>query len=84
MVLKECRCPGGYTGSSCESCSAGFYHTITGLCERCPCSNREESCQLGSDGSVICNCQPLYRGSDCSIGEIHFNLLYNILIDGST
>lgn len=71
-MLKECRCPEGYVGSSCESCTTGFYRNNAGFCERCPCNNREESCQLGSGDQIICNCQPSYDGSDCSIGEIYF------------
>ncbi|KAK9737087.1 Laminin EGF domain [Popillia japonica] len=68
--VEVCRCPPAYTGTSCESCAPGYYSDITESplesCARCPCNNRETSCEL-LNGYMKCNCQPGFTGHDCSI-----------------
>ncbi|CAG9863069.1 unnamed protein product [Phyllotreta striolata] len=70
--VEVCRCPLGYEGSSCESCDAGYYKDLyfnvsrpLGSCSRCPCNDREESCELGPDQRVICHCRPEWSGRNC-------------------
>lgn len=72
MKLFNDRCPQGYEGSSCESCDAGYYKDLyfdqsrpLGSCTRCPCNDREESCELGPDHRVMCNCRPEWTGRNC-------------------
>ncbi|KAJ8979363.1 hypothetical protein NQ317_002952, partial [Molorchus minor] len=71
--VEVCRCPLGYRGSSCESCATGYYRDIyfdqsrpLGSCSKCPCNDREESCELGPDRRVICYCSQGFTGLDCS------------------
>ncbi|XP_057651520.1 basement membrane-specific heparan sulfate proteoglycan core protein-like isoform X5 [Diorhabda carinulata] len=76
--VEVCRCPQGYEGTSCESCDAGYYKDRTfdesrplGSCTKCPCNNNEESCELGPDYRVICQCKPEYTGRNCEF-EVGF------------
>lgn len=74
--LEQCRCPVGYRGTSCESCDRNYYRdtsdrqsSVLGSCKLCPCQHAE-SCELGSDRRVKCNCMPGYFGERCeSTGE---------------
>lgn len=62
-------CPPGYAGTSCESCTSGYYKDQTGRCQKCACNGHE--CQLDVYGQVVCNCRPPYTGSDClSVGKL--------------
>ncbi|XP_074025385.1 basement membrane-specific heparan sulfate proteoglycan core protein isoform X7 [Leptinotarsa decemlineata] len=74
--VEVCRCPPGYRGSSCEACASGYYKDLyidqsrpLGSCSRCPCNNREESCETGPDQRVICHCKPDYYGNQCEYGQ---------------
>ncbi|KAJ8950523.1 hypothetical protein NQ318_015267 [Aromia moschata] len=81
--VEVCRCPPGYRGTSCESCASGYYRDLyfdqsrpLGTCSRCPCNNREESCELGPDRRVICHCLRGYGGIDCGVA---FNITDRVL-----
>ncbi|XP_034945971.1 basement membrane-specific heparan sulfate proteoglycan core protein isoform X4 [Chelonus insularis] len=70
--IEACRCPQGYTGTSCESCARGYYRDITnrsvsilGSCNLCPCNDHEESCELSRAGHVKCHCHSGYGGQYC-------------------
>ncbi|XP_072931305.1 basement membrane-specific heparan sulfate proteoglycan core protein [Epargyreus clarus] len=71
--VEICMCPEGYSGTSCEICSAGYYEDQTGYCRKCNCNGHD--CQLGPSDEVICNCRPPYTGPDCSsiglVMELH-------------
>ncbi|XP_055635671.1 basement membrane-specific heparan sulfate proteoglycan core protein isoform X6 [Toxorhynchites rutilus septentrionalis] len=69
--IEICRCPPGYRGTSCEICDDLYYKDmfdqsagITGVCKPCPCDNAE-SCEMSSQGHVVCNCLPGYAGRTC-------------------
>ncbi|XP_041987673.1 basement membrane-specific heparan sulfate proteoglycan core protein-like isoform X2 [Aricia agestis] len=62
--VEICLCPEGYTGTSCESCSTGYYKDESSSCRQCPCNGHD--CQLDSYNGVVCNCRPPYSGPDCS------------------
>ncbi|XP_050052982.1 basement membrane-specific heparan sulfate proteoglycan core protein-like isoform X1 [Aphis gossypii] len=64
--VEICRCPVGHRGTSCEICSVGYYKNTNDQCTRCPCNANEESCSLGSDQRVTCNCLPGYTGTSCN------------------
>ncbi|XP_046669711.1 basement membrane-specific heparan sulfate proteoglycan core protein isoform X9 [Homalodisca vitripennis] len=63
--VEVCRCPQGHRGSSCESCSAGYYQDFDKSCKKCPCNNNEEYCVLGAQQQVICTCRTPYSGLYC-------------------
>lgn len=70
--VEACRCPAGYTGTSCETCAPGYYRnvndqnvSILGSCNPCLCSGNEESCELDWSGQLKCNCHPQYTGRSC-------------------
>lgn len=70
--VEICRCPPGYRGTSCEACSSGYYKDQfydqskpLGSCSKCPCNEKESSCEMGSDRRVICHCLPNYGGPNC-------------------
>ncbi|XP_063241894.1 basement membrane-specific heparan sulfate proteoglycan core protein isoform X7 [Bacillus rossius redtenbacheri] len=73
IEVEACRCPEGYRGTSCETCSPGYYRnrddtlrgSVLGSCQRCPCNSHEESCQATPDGRVMCTCQTAYTGQYC-------------------
>lgn len=55
-------------------CSFGYYKDTNDQCTRCPCNANEESCSLGPDLRVTCNCLSGYTGSSCNIlGKIIFS-----------
>lgn len=69
--LEQCRCPIGYHGTSCESCDRLYYRdtsdsqaSVLGACKVCPCQHAE-SCELGANRRVKCNCVPGYFGERC-------------------
>lgn len=70
--VEICRCPEGYTGTSCESCDRFYYRDthnrsagILGTCSRCLCENAD-SCSYDSNHRVVCNCRPGWQGEHCS------------------
>uniref|UniRef100_I3KIJ1 Heparan sulfate proteoglycan 2 n=1 Tax=Oreochromis niloticus TaxID=8128 RepID=I3KIJ1_ORENI len=74
--VEECRCPPGYTGLSCEMCSAGFERVPGGLylgtCAGCNCNGHATacdpisgqclSCQHNTEGPQCDKCRPGYFG----------------------
>ncbi|XP_076378245.1 terribly reduced optic lobes isoform X1 [Megalopta genalis] len=80
--VEVCRCPTGYTGTSCESCARGYYRdtndrstSYLGSCNLCPCNNHEESCEIARTGQVKCHCLPGYGGQYCQdTGELMVSL----------
>ncbi|XP_045489882.1 basement membrane-specific heparan sulfate proteoglycan core protein isoform X8 [Pieris rapae] len=62
--VEICICPEGYSGTSCETCNAGYYKDQNGRCRQCNCNGHD--CQLNSYDELICNCRPPYIGPDCS------------------
>ena len=71
--VEVCSCPEGYDGNSCENCKRGYFRnksdrsqSYLGICEKCPCSNNEISCDLNRYGQVTCHCHQGYTGPDCS------------------
>ncbi|XP_063983473.1 basement membrane-specific heparan sulfate proteoglycan core protein-like isoform X6 [Diachasmimorpha longicaudata] len=81
--IESCRCPLGYTGTSCESCSRGYYRDITdrsvsalGSCNACPCNDHEESCEMHRGGHIKCHCLSGYTGPYCQdIAELRVGLM---------
>ncbi|KAK7791103.1 hypothetical protein R5R35_012915 [Gryllus longicercus] len=67
--IEICRCPPGYRGTSCESCSVRYYRRVEPdgrfSCEKCPCNDNEESCSAAPNGEVICRCVPGFTGRYC-------------------
>ncbi|XP_055911049.1 basement membrane-specific heparan sulfate proteoglycan core protein isoform X7 [Eupeodes corollae] len=70
--IEVCRCPTGYTGSSCQSCLPMYYRDTSdfsvssyGSCVQCPCSDGAESCSYTDRGYVQCRCKPGYSGDRC-------------------
>ncbi|XP_046613235.1 basement membrane-specific heparan sulfate proteoglycan core protein isoform X7 [Neodiprion virginianus] len=70
--VEVCRCPLGYTGSSCETCAHGYYRneydrsrSILGSCNLCPCNGNEQSCELDGYDNVKCHCSPQFSGPYC-------------------
>lgn len=80
--VEICRCPEGYTGTSCETCDRSYYRDtynrsagLLGACSRCPCEN-SESCELDNSRRVVCKCRPGYQGDRCQdIGKINFKFM---------
>lgn len=74
--VEECRCPPGYTGLSCEMCSAGFERVPGGLylgtCAGCNCNGHASacdpvsghclSCQHNTEGPQCDKCRPGFFG----------------------
>uniref|UniRef100_A0A3P8QRF2 Heparan sulfate proteoglycan 2 n=1 Tax=Astatotilapia calliptera TaxID=8154 RepID=A0A3P8QRF2_ASTCA len=65
--VEECRCPPGYTGLSCEMCSAGFERVPGGLylgtCAGCNCNGHATACDPIS-GQCL-SCQHNTEGPQC-------------------
>ncbi|XP_016113250.1 LOW QUALITY PROTEIN: basement membrane-specific heparan sulfate proteoglycan core protein-like [Sinocyclocheilus grahami] len=73
--VEECRCPTGYSGLSCESCSPGFERVpgpYLGICAGCNCNGHASacdpisghclSCQHNTEGPQCDKCKPGYFG----------------------
>ncbi|KAM9343546.1 basement membrane-specific heparan sulfate proteoglycan core protein [Pholidichthys leucotaenia] len=74
--VEECRCPPGYTGLSCETCSTGFDRvpggSYFGTCAGCNCNGHATacdpisghclSCQHNTEGPQCDKCRPGYFG----------------------
>lgn len=48
LSVEQCNCPPGYTGLSCEDCSAGYTRgeggLYLGICEPCNCNGHSSHC----------------------------------------
>ncbi|KAM4703219.1 basement membrane-specific heparan sulfate proteoglycan core protein [Rhinophrynus dorsalis] len=66
--VEECRCPGGYSGISCEVCAAQFERVpggpFLGTCSGCNCNGHATSCD--SVTSYCLNCQHNTEGPQCN------------------
>ncbi|XP_061114862.1 basement membrane-specific heparan sulfate proteoglycan core protein-like isoform X3 [Conger conger] len=74
--VEECRCPPGYSGLSCEICTAGFDRvsggSFLGTCAGCNCNGHASdcdpisghclSCQHNTEGAQCDKCRPGYFG----------------------
>uniref|UniRef100_A0A671K2C7 Basement membrane-specific heparan sulfate proteoglycan core protein-like n=1 Tax=Sinocyclocheilus anshuiensis TaxID=1608454 RepID=A0A671K2C7_9TELE len=73
--VEECRCPAGYSGLSCESCSPGFERApgpYLGICAGCNCNGHASacdpisghclSCQHNTEGPQCDKCKPGFFG----------------------
>ncbi|XP_026092563.1 basement membrane-specific heparan sulfate proteoglycan core protein-like isoform X5 [Carassius auratus] len=73
--VEECRCPAGYSGLSCESCSPGFERIPgphLGICAGCNCNGHASacdpisghclSCQHNTEGPLCDKCKPGFFG----------------------
>ncbi|XP_036447334.1 basement membrane-specific heparan sulfate proteoglycan core protein [Colossoma macropomum] len=74
--VEECRCPPGYSGLSCETCSSGFERVpggrYLGTCAGCNCHGHASacdpvsghclSCQHNTEGPQCEKCRPGYFG----------------------
>ncbi|KAJ8258098.1 hypothetical protein GJAV_G00193140 [Gymnothorax javanicus] len=74
--VEECRCPAGYSGLSCETCSAGFDRvsggSFLGTCAGCNCNGHASDCdpvsgqclrcQHNTEGAQCDKCRPGYFG----------------------
>ncbi|XP_050425592.1 laminin subunit alpha-1 isoform X2 [Adelges cooleyi] len=57
-------------GAHCEICAEGFYGDPFGEgCQPCPCpsvnKNFAKSCEIGYEGTLVCQCKPGYKGPMC-------------------
>ena len=68
-------------------CYLGNFHLVlisADVCEKYPCANGGMTgmCQAYGDGTGrYCSCQLGFQGSDCSIGEILYLILYISILD---
>ncbi|XP_069039964.1 basement membrane-specific heparan sulfate proteoglycan core protein isoform X5 [Lepisosteus oculatus] len=67
LTVEECRCPPGYSGLSCETCSAGFERVsggpYLGTCAGCSCNGHASACDPIS--GYCLNCQHNTEGPRC-------------------
>ncbi|XP_073795137.1 basement membrane-specific heparan sulfate proteoglycan core protein isoform X12 [Danio rerio] len=64
--VEECRCPAGYSGLSCESCSPGFERVpgpYLGICAGCNCNGHASACDPVSGHCL--SCQHKTEGAQC-------------------
>lgn len=66
----SCACQPGYSGTSCQSCAAGFHRALDFRCvadETCSGNSRcsDAGTCLVQGGSAVCECQPGYAGTSC-------------------
>ncbi|XP_077312090.1 basement membrane-specific heparan sulfate proteoglycan core protein isoform X8 [Lithobates pipiens] len=68
LAVEECRCPVGYSGLSCESCSPQFERVpggpFLGTCSGCNCNGHARSCD--SESGYCINCQHNTEGPQCN------------------
>ncbi|XP_036790744.1 laminin subunit alpha-1 isoform X1 [Oncorhynchus mykiss] len=64
--VEQCECPLGYSGTSCESCSSGFYRLggilFGGNCLQCECNNHATECDINR---VCLDCTHNTTGPHC-------------------
>uniref|UniRef100_A0A8C7G450 Laminin, alpha 1 n=1 Tax=Oncorhynchus kisutch TaxID=8019 RepID=A0A8C7G450_ONCKI len=64
--VEQCECPMGYSGTSCESCSSGFYRLggilFGGNCLQCECNNHATECDINR---VCLDCTHNTTGPHC-------------------
>ena len=67
VSVEECQCPVGYTGTSCESCEAGFFRIKStpylGTCVPCQCNGHADSCDPLTGACL--NCRDNTMGDHC-------------------
>ena len=75
---EDCDCPPEYSGSSCESCSQGYYGNYSPgnfSCSPCPCHDHEDKCyQESPTGEVVCVCSRGWVGQFCETKPISVNI----------
>uniref|UniRef100_A0A8C7RGW8 Heparan sulfate proteoglycan 2 n=1 Tax=Oncorhynchus mykiss TaxID=8022 RepID=A0A8C7RGW8_ONCMY len=58
FMIRECACPQGYNGPSCQECDVGYTRTGSGLylgtCERCDCNGHASGCDLETGACLQC------------------------------
>ncbi|KAM3922273.1 basement membrane-specific heparan sulfate proteoglycan core protein isoform 4-T4 [Leptodactylus fuscus] len=68
LGVEECRCPTGYSGLSCETCSPQFDRIpggpFLGTCSGCNCNGHASSCD--SETGYCINCQHNTEGPQCN------------------
>ena len=71
-TLEQCECPPAYNGTSCQTCTDGYYRDFTEYtCEECPCHGHEEHChQDAIHAEVVCTCNPGWVGQFCETRPI--------------
>ncbi|XP_039610736.1 laminin subunit alpha-1 [Polypterus senegalus] len=66
LDVEHCKCPEGYTGTSCESCSSGYYRVdgilFGGICKQCECNGHASEC---NNHGVCFDCQDNTTGPHC-------------------
>eukprot|EP00079_Xenopus_tropicalis_P016422 XP_004915294.1 PREDICTED: laminin subunit alpha-1 isoform X1 [Xenopus tropicalis] len=66
VQVENCECPPGYAGTSCESCSPGFYRVggtlFGGICQPCECNGHATECDIHG---VCFDCQHNTTGPHC-------------------
>uniref|UniRef100_A0A8C4RZG4 Laminin subunit alpha-1 n=2 Tax=Erpetoichthys calabaricus TaxID=27687 RepID=A0A8C4RZG4_ERPCA len=66
LDVEFCKCPEGYTGTSCESCSSGYYRVdgilFGGICKQCECNGHASECDIHG---VCFDCQDNTTGPHC-------------------
>ncbi|KAM4688464.1 laminin subunit alpha-1 [Discoglossus pictus] len=66
VQVENCECPPGYAGTSCESCSPGFYRVggtlFGGICQPCECNGHATECDIHG---VCYDCQHNTAGPHC-------------------
>lgn len=66
ISVEVCRCPPNYSGTSCETCAAGYHRAQgdnLGVCEPCLCNNRADSCHPLT--GVCQDCKDNFDGPQC-------------------
>ncbi|XP_021350179.1 laminin subunit alpha-like isoform X1 [Mizuhopecten yessoensis] len=67
LSVEQCNCPPGYTGTSCESCSQGYYRTpnapFLGACVPCMCNRHTDTCD--PDTGMCLGCLDNTMGDHC-------------------
>ncbi|XP_066470578.1 laminin subunit alpha-2 isoform X3 [Tiliqua scincoides] len=74
QLIEKCNCPLGYSGSSCEVCSPGFYRVpstfsgrrpgpVLGACVPCQCHGHSDMCD--PETSICQNCRYNTSGDHC-------------------